>query len=165
MGDGTQTIYVNSSYQLVRSAQGALSVVKQLIDDRGAAATIKTTATTDIVYCRRDHKANTTDIFGVERHDSESYAIVVAYGEPHLLSGPNVVGARYEQLQWDDQVGLYILWGALLRSFTGRFLTPDTQVGGSLTQADALNRFAFELNNPINNVDLTGHNTRDFWID
>ncbi len=162
-GDGTQTIYVSSSYQIVRSAQGVSSVVKQLLDDRGAASTIKTSATRDIVYCRRDHKANTTDIFGFNGTIIESYSYS-GYGQPHMISGANAVGARYEQRQWDDLVGLYYFGARYYDPFIGRFLTPDTQIGGTLMQADVLNRFAFELNNPINNVDLTGHSIRDMWI-
>ncbi len=163
-GDGTQTIYVSPSFQIVRSAQGASSVVKQLLDERGAAATIKTSATRDIVYCRRDQKASTTDIFGANGTIVESFSYS-GYGKPQLLNGANATGPRYEQRQWDDLVGLYYFGARYYDPSIGRFLTPDSQIGGSsLMQADVLNRFAFELNNPINQVDLTGHNARDMWI-
>ena len=162
--DGSQIIYVSSAYQVTRPAQGAAQVIKQLLDDRGAAATIKTGATREILYCRRDQKASTTDFFGANGTIVESFSYS-GYGQPHLLSGNNAAGPRYEQRQWDDLVGLYYFGARYYHPLTGRFLTPDTQIGGSsLTQADVLNRFAFELNNPINNVDLTGHGLRDVLI-
>lgn len=162
-GDGTQTIYVSPSYQIVRSAQGVSSVVKQLIDDRGAAATIKTGTTRDIVYCRRDFKANTTDIFGASGTIVESFAYS-GFGQPQLLSGATAVGPRYEQRLWDDLLGLYYFGARYYDSSIGRFLTPDPQIGGAFMQADVLNRFAFELNNPINHVDLTGYNVEDILL-
>jgi RHS repeat-associated protein len=162
--DGSQVIYVSSAYQMTRTAQGTSSVIKQLLDDRGAAATIKTGTTREILYCRRDHKGSTTDFFGANGTIVESFSYS-GYGQPHQLSGANAAGPRYEQRQWDDLVGLYYFGARYYDPVTGRFLTPDTQLGGtSLTQADVLNRFAFELNNPINNVDLTGHGLRDVLI-
>ena len=156
-GDGSQTIYVSPSYQITRSAQGVSLVTKQLIDERGAAATIKTDASSGILYCRRDHKGSTTDFFGSNGSIVETFSYS-GYGQPQLLSGTNQAGPRYEQRQWDDLVGLYYFGARYYDPFTGRFITPDTQIGGSsLMQADVLNRFAFELNNPINNVDVTGH--------
>jgi RHS repeat-associated protein len=149
---------------MTRTAQGTSSVIKQLRDDRGAAATIKTGTTREILYCRRDHKGSTTDFFGANGTIVESFSYS-GYGQPHQLSGANAAGPRYEQRQWDDLVGLYYFGARYYDPVTGRFLTPDTQLGGtSLTQADVLNRFAFELNNPINNVDLTGHGLRDVLI-
>ena len=161
--DGSQIIYVSSAYQVTRDAQGATSVIKQLLDDRGAAATIKTGATSGILYCRRDHKASVTDLFGANGTVVESFSYS-GYGQPHLLSGTVEAGPRYEQRQWDELVGLYYFGARYYDPVTGRFLTPDSQIGGDLLQADTLNRFAFELNNPVNNVDLTGHNIRDVLI-
>src|SRR4029077_20113842 len=59
---------------------------------------------------------------------------------------------------WDGDVGLYDFGARHYDAFTGRFLTPDSGLGSDdLFRADAMNRFAFELNNPINHVDPTGN--------
>jgi RHS repeat-associated core domain len=162
--DGSQVTYVSPAYQVMRSADGKTSIIKNLLDDRGAAATITTGATSNILYCRRDHKGSTTDTFDITGTlvTSVSYS---GYGVPRVLSGADGIAVRYEQRPWDDLLELYYFGARYYDPVTGRFLTPDSQIGGSsLLQADVLNRFAFELNNPVNNVDLTGHGIRDVLI-
>lgn len=162
--DGSQVIYVDPAYQVMRAADGTTSIVKNLLDDRGAAATITTGSTSNILYCRRDNKASTTDTFDTTGTLVSSFSYS-GYGVPRVLTGSDGISITYEQRRFDDLLQLYYFGARYYDPVTGRFLTPDTQIGGSsLLQADVLNRFAFELNNPVNNVDLTGHGIRDVLI-
>jgi RHS repeat-associated protein len=155
--DGTQVLYVSPAYQITRPPQGAPSVTKYLLDDKGAVAAITTGSATNILYFRRDHKGSTTDTFGPEG-TLISRVAYSAYGQYRMLNGPDNFRPKYEQRQWDAETGLYYFGARYYDPMTGRFLTPDTELGGqNYLQADVLNRYAFELNNPINTDDPTGH--------
>lgn len=154
---GNVTIFVSSSYQVTRPAAGTTVITKYLTDEQGAAASITTGTSKTILYFRRDHKGNITQTFGSDG----KVATVVSYdgyGRMQVISGPDNFQPKYESRSWDNDIGLYYFGARYYDPTTGRFLTPDNQVGGqSFVQVDSLNRFAFELNNPVNNVDPTGH--------
>jgi RHS repeat-associated protein len=154
--DGTQIIFVNPIYQLTRGAQGS-SVTKYLVDARGVVAAITTGPASRILYFRRDHKGSTTHTFGADGTVA-SRIVYGGYGEPRLVSGPDDFRPKYERRGWDPDIGLYYFGARYYDPMIGRFMTPDDQLGGaSPLQADVLNRYAFELNNPVNLVDPTGH--------
>jgi RHS repeat-associated protein len=154
---GNVTIFVSSSYQVMRPAVGDTVITKYLIDEQGAAASITTAKAKTILYFRRDHKGNITHTFGSDGN----VATVVSYdgyGRMTVLSGPDNFQPKYESRSWDNDIGLYYFGARYYDPTTGRFLTPDNQPGGqSFIQVDSLNRFAFELNNPVNGIDPTGH--------
>jgi RHS repeat-associated protein len=151
---GNVTIHVDPVYQVHRRAGGADTVTKYLLDDRGTAAAITTSQ--GVSYFRRDFKASNTHAFGT----AGTVIAEIAYGgfgERKVVSGAAFL-PEYEQRQWDAEIGLYNFGARYYDPMIGRFLTPDNQPGSDdLLQPDAFNRFAFELNNPVNLVDPTGH--------
>jgi RHS repeat-associated protein len=155
--DGTTTIFVHPAYQVTRAADGSLSVTHYLRDDLGPVAAVTSGGGARTRYMRRDHKGIITHLFDTEG----ALASVVAYGgygEFTLLKGGADSGPKYEGRPWDSSAGLYCFGARYYDPVSGRFLTPDTVPGGAnLLQAGVLNRYAFELNNPIVYVDPSGH--------
>ncbi|HEX7316670.1 MAG TPA: RHS repeat-associated core domain-containing protein [Pyrinomonadaceae bacterium] len=162
--DGTRVIHVSPSYQVTLPPAGAASVTKYLLDERGVAASVTTVAgsAARVLYFRRDHKGSITHTFGPDG----AVASVVSYsgyGQLNLLSGPDDFRPKYEHKAWDAEIGLYYFGARYYDPLTGRFLTPDSQLGGqNYLQADVLNRYAFELNNPVNHTDQSGHMAK--WV-
>lgn len=161
--DATRTvIHVSAAYQVRRTNDGETTTTRMLVDERGVAAEITTTGDdTRIHYLRRAHKGSNTHAF------DPAGALVWqlaydGYGRPVPITG-TATGPSYEQREWDAELGLFYFGARYYDPVTGRFLTPDSEVGTrDFLQPDALNRFAFELNNPINSIDPTGHSSA--WI-
>lgn len=160
--DGSATLYINAAYQVQRK-DGKETVTSYLLDGYGAAASVKSdTSGSSTLYFRRDHKGSITLTFGTDGMIA-SHITYDGYGLPKMVSGPDNFAPKYEQRQWDSDTGLYYFGARYYDPLTGRFLTPDSLPGGSsYLEADVMNRFAFELNNPVNRIDPTGHNAA--WI-
>ncbi|NJL26984.1 MAG: hypothetical protein HC897_03425 [Thermoanaerobaculia bacterium] len=155
--------YVNASYTVERPVGGAETVNRIAFDDRGAVAEVSVSAgNVAIRYFRRDHKGSNTHAFDA----AGALVLEIAYagyGFPQVVTGEDDGGPSYEQRTWDADLGLYYFGARYYDPVTGRYLTPDTEIGGkSYLVPDAMNRFAFELNNPINRIDTTG-NVAD-WV-
>jgi RHS repeat-associated protein len=155
---GDTVLYIDPAYQVARSSQGAATATKYLLDDRGTAAALTSSGSeTNVLYFRRDFKGSNTHAFGPDGTVVTRVAYS-GYGQPLIISGGSDFLPKYEQRQWDADLGLYYFGARYYDPQIGRFLTPDTQPGAhDLLRANVLNRFAFELNNPINLVDPTGH--------
>ncbi|QRK06240.1 VCBS repeat-containing protein [Archangium violaceum] len=151
--DGNVTLFIDPAYQVYRPNGGRDTVTKYLLDDRGTAAAITSSG---VVYFRRDFKGSNTHAFGAEATVVTQIAYG-GYGERRIVSGTGFA-PEYEQRPFDTELGLYYFGARYYDPAIGRFLTPDSQPGSDyLLHPDAFNRFAFELNNPINLVDPTGH--------
>ncbi|MBP2845902.1 VCBS repeat-containing protein [Dickeya oryzae] len=161
--DGSIIYYVGPAYhERVNIPGGGSKVTKFLLDGQGPAAAVET-ASEDctVLYFRRDHKGNITHTF-----DGQGTLLAAVaydgYGLPLQLHGQCLTSATYEGKPWDCKLGIFDFKARCYDPMTGHFITPDTHVGAlSLIRADAWNRFAFELNNPINGTDPSGHFT--FW--
>lgn len=152
-GSGNVTIYVDPVYQVSRPAGGSDAVTKYLLDERGTAAAITGQG---VSYFRRDFKGSNTHAFGAAGTVIAQIAYG-GYGERKLVVGAAFV-PEYEQRAYHADIGLYNFGGRYYDPMIGRFLTPDSQLGSDyILRPDAFNRFCFELNNPINLVDPTGH--------
>ncbi|WP_446901337.1 FG-GAP-like repeat-containing protein [Burkholderia sp. YIM B11467] len=156
--DGHTLCYAGPVYQERVGADGSLRIVKWLTDRLGHAASIETAgSTTQRRYFRRDRKGNITHVLDEDGGMLEVTAYD-GYGLPRTTSGAPSGLARYEGKPWDPALGLYDFGARCYTPGTGRFLTPDSRLGAhGPERADAWNRFAFELNAPLNHVDPTGH--------
>ncbi|MFP3244064.1 MAG: RHS repeat-associated core domain-containing protein [Paraburkholderia sp.] len=155
--DGTVTLTINPCYQVVKTAS-ATTIRKTLFDSAGALASIVTQAgTCQSLYFRRDNKGSVThclDANGALRNQ----LAYDAFGMVKAVSGPIPDIPLYEGRTWDPVTGLYYFGARYYDPSLGTFLTPDTRLGGtSELQCNVWNRFAFELNNPLNHVDPDGH--------
>lgn len=163
LADGTTVLRVSSGYQVVRRGGGDPVVRKYLQDDRGTVASIEGSGDSKVVrYFRHDFKGSNTHEIG---SDGAVVTVIAygGYGEPRLVQGSEAFQPQYEQRPWDADLGLSYFGSRWYDPATGRYIAPDTQVGASdLYRADVLNRFAFELNNPVNAVDPTGHSL--WWL-
>lgn len=158
LGDGTVIVYISTAYQVQTDANGT-TITKYLIDPFGPTASItyRGAGSKTILFFRRDHKGNVTHTFDVNGNP-QSVIAYDGYGLSKVLNGPDGNLPKYEHKLWDAEIGLYYFGARYYDPFTGRFLTPDSRLGGqSPLQADVCNRFAFELNNPVNHVDPSGH--------
>jgi RHS repeat-associated protein len=155
--DGSATVYIGRSYIESTDAAGRKTIQKFLFDNMGAVALIQTQGgERTAFFLRHDLKGSITHIFdrGGRLMTQIAYD---GYGMP-TVRGPDVCPLKYESKLWDGMIGLYYFNARYYDPFTGRFLTPDTRLGGvSFLDADVWNRFAFELNNPVLHVDPTGH--------
>lgn len=165
--DGTTILYINPFYKITRDSQQT-ATAKIISDSLGVVASIAATAgdnagdTKEILYFRRDHKGSVTLSFDASGAIA-SKIIYDGYGASRIVEGANDFDIKYESRQWDEDISLYYFGARYYDPFVARFITPDTQVGASsFLQADALNHFAFELNNPINYVDPSGHSAS--WV-
>ena len=161
--DGAATVYVHAGYQHRREADGATSSLKFLSDDRGVLTAItRTGGTRKVQYFRHDRKGSTTHVFDASGRLMAQISYT-PYGTP-LLERPLPAGTpTYERREWESDLGLLCFGSRFYDPGVGRFLTPDTQIGGSSSlQQDSLNPFSFELNNPVNYIDPTGHDAS--WV-
>ncbi|RZM00476.1 MAG: RHS repeat-associated core domain-containing protein, partial [Pedobacter sp.] len=152
--DGTVTLFVSKSYKVERDSSGE-SISCYLIDDRGISASIITKqGKNSTEYYHRDHKGSVTFVFDQTGNITNTISYDI-YGLPNVTSQDE--SPKYEQRTWDDGTSLYYFGARYYDPFLGRFITPDTSLGAPHMQPDALNRFAFNLNNPVNSFDPTGH--------
>jgi RHS repeat-associated protein len=87
------------------------------------------------------------------------------YGDyaPGLPVGADDFRPKFQGKEFYSSIGLYYFGARYYDPSIGRFISPDSQIGAKhIYREDALNRFAFALNNPLIYVDPTGHLSR-FW--
>ncbi|MES2069887.1 MAG: RHS repeat-associated core domain-containing protein [Pseudomonadota bacterium] len=155
------TIYVDAGYQEA-TRNGFVTVSKFLSDEIGiAAAIISCNQNTHVQYFRRDQKGSVTLAFNQDGEIQSRFSYD-AYGFPQTEKEPGQGQPAYEHRQWDQDLGLYYFGARYYDPCLARFLTPDTRLGAKPLQPDSWNRFAFELNNPINHIDPSGHKAN--WV-
>ncbi len=80
------------------------------------------------------------------------------YGKfKHELNDTVRAQYKFNGKEYNEGSGLYYFESRFYDPFTSRFVSPDDQLGGSLTTPDALNNYAFAGNSPITLSDPSGH--------
>ncbi|MCB0376017.1 MAG: RHS repeat-associated core domain-containing protein, partial [Sinomicrobium sp.] len=79
------------------------------------------------------------------------------YGNIYEQSGTDNFRAKYGGKELEKGAGLYYFNARYYDPGLGRFISADTELGGSYLQPDAFNRYAYALNNPVNYSDPSGH--------
>lgn len=85
------------------------------------------------------------------------------FGGTDTVVGSNDFRYRFGSKE-KDRSGLYYFDSRYYDPVMGRFITADDQPGAELTESDALNRYAYTLNNPIKYCDPSGHFLSDLAI-
>ncbi|MFC1703550.1 SpvB/TcaC N-terminal domain-containing protein [Candidatus Omnitrophota bacterium] len=109
----------------------------------------------NLCYFHTNHQGSTdviTDDIGEEAVHYE-YA---PYGEIVVKEGSDITKYKFTGKPLDDETGLYYYGARYYNPLIGRFLTPDTIVQEP-RNPQTLNRYSYCGNNPVNNVDPTGH--------
>ncbi len=113
------------------------------------------------------------NIFGdVERIYNDNGTVVgrysySAFGECEIkLDTGNIASLnpiRYRGYYFDDELGLYYLQSRYYDPEIGRFISADSIEYADPGHVNGLNLYAYCNNNPIMNVDFTGHSWMSFW--
>ncbi|WP_137132737.1 RHS repeat-associated core domain-containing protein [Rhizobium sp. FY34] len=162
--DGRRAIYLTPD-DIIDSNGSAVTRVKLLRDPYGVAAVIETPSDGPqrAYFLEHDHVASTILVTG-----DNGAAIAEPRYEPFgRLLNPNPMLSPYIPgfggQPFDPETGLAYFNARYLDPDIGRFITADTQLGGGLTTTNALNRYAYALNDPINLADPSGHAVWE-WI-
>ncbi|MGJ4947364.1 RHS repeat-associated core domain-containing protein [Bradyrhizobium sp. HKCCYLS20291] len=160
------TLFLAPDYQLIQedAGNGTTSTIRKYVFDGlgpvGMVETIMPTGPSTATLFRRDHKGSITRLYqGGAVTAINDFA---PYGRLQIRKGAESANPTFEGKSWSSASGLYRFGARYYDPNTGRFLTPDSQLGGqSLARQDVWNRFAFELNEPINHIDPSGHSVWD----
>lgn len=159
VGDSVTT-FISSAYKCTVGQDGTTTITKYMHDQLGPVVSITSTGDeTTILLFRRDQKGNVTHMYDGSGTLQASFAYD-GFGMPTVIqSSPATIGApQYEGRALDVQTGLFYFGSRYYDPVTGTFLTPDSRLGGRhKLVAGAWNRFSFELNNPVNHIDPSGH--------
>ncbi|MBC7978573.1 MAG: VCBS repeat-containing protein [Myxococcales bacterium] len=77
--------------------------------------------------------------------------------DPGSSEGSDIHRAKFGGQELDGESGLYYFNARYYDATIGRFISPDSVMGSGFLQVDAFNRYAFAGNNPIRNIDPSGH--------
>jgi RHS repeat-associated protein len=167
--NGPLTIYVAPQYEVVRFPKGQVQSTRYITSAHGLVAAItkvdanpsgvqetaEGVSAPGIFYSHSDYNGSValqTNLNGLVvarvRYDS--------YGKPSVI-GPDNIRHKFTGKEFDRETGLYYFESRYYDPETGRFTTADDRLGGPETCRDVLNRYAYVINDPLNNTDLTGH--------
>jgi len=112
-------------------------------------------------YFHKDHLGSSSVVTDATGSLVDSL-IYEPYGQPRETSTPasGTVAYTYTDQEWDAETGLYNYDARLYDAVLGRFLTADSIVP-DWHHPQALNRYAYALNNPLKYVDPDGHEVID----
>jgi RHS repeat-associated protein len=161
--DGQRVLFIDVDYQVIIGADKTVTTVKLVASDSHVVGALTSAAgSKQLHYYRRDHKGNITHIYS----DTGVLVQQIAYdpfGQPISTVQLAILQPTYEARTFDSLLGLLEFGGRMYDPAIGRFITPDSSLGGPhILMQDVFNRFAFELNDPISYIDPTGHSSD--WI-
>ncbi|WP_158501855.1 RHS repeat-associated core domain-containing protein [Vitiosangium sp. GDMCC 1.1324] len=109
-------------------------------------------------FFHKDHSSS-TQLVSDYQGKVLSRAVYKPFGELDLASsaGSNIHRLKFGGQELDAESGLYYFNARYYDASIGRFISADSLMGASFLQVDAFNRYAFAGNNPIRNVDPSGH--------
>jgi RHS repeat-associated protein len=115
-----------------------------------------------LVFYHSDHLGSTTAIT-----DATGRVLQLLeydpWGQVVKDIGDNYAHYRYTGQEYDPEIGLYNYKARLYAAGIGRFISADPIVSDP-ANPQALNRYAYVLNNPMNLIDPSGHGWwKKFW--
>jgi RHS repeat-associated protein len=161
---GHQTVYVTAD-DIIHSRGSDSTVVRLLRDQHGVAAVLEEPAgaASRLYFLEYDQVGSTVLV----TNESGAVAAEPRYEpfgrlvNPTAGLSPFLPGFGGQAI--DPETGLAYFNARYLDLDVGRFITADTRLGGSLTTTNALNRYTFALNDPINLADPSGHGVFE-WL-
>lgn len=109
-------------------------------------------------FLHRDH-IGSTQIVTDHTGKVVSRTVYKPFGDidPRYSEGSDIFRAKFGGQEFDGESGLYYFKARYYDATLGRFVSADNVMGAGFMQVDAFNRYAFAGNNPIRNVDPSGH--------
>ncbi len=109
-------------------------------------------------YLHKDH-VGSTHVVTDDAGEVVARTIYRPFGEiDHTSSeGNDIFRAKFGGQEFDGETELYYFDARYYDATIGRFITADSVMGSGFLQVDAFNRYAFAGNNPIRNIDPSGH--------
>ena len=170
--NGIVTWYVGPEYEIVRFTDGSIQH-SCIVGERGTRDYIVTTAdhgspaalagvpALGVAYFICDHLHSVRVVLDAAgavcgRVDYDPFGAI--------LDIVGTTGFRYSfsGREFDQVARAYYFGARYYDPRLQRFLTPDDQLGGRLTDRDTCNTYAYVSNDPASLIDLTGHSWGDF---
>ncbi|PYT03078.1 MAG: hypothetical protein DMF60_19470 [Acidobacteria bacterium] len=117
-----------------------------------------------VSYFHRNH-INSTTLHTDANGQVASKVEYHPFGEIRTLTGSDAFRHKFTGKELDYETGLYYFNARYYDPGIGRFITGDDRLGGAFGAPDALNRYAYVLNNPVTGIDLDGHFRWDIFAD
>lgn len=163
------TLYISPQYEITISTDSILktkyvvapgNIVAQVTHGfaTGNTSGSKHTAglpVTGTYYYHQDF-VNSTGITTTSAGTLSSQVFYKPFGEPYKVNGPENFRYLFGSKEMDGS-GLYYFCARYYDPVTARFISADNQLGASMLQTDAYNRYAYTINNPIKYYDPSGH--------
>ncbi len=150
---GATTIwYVGNLYE----DNGSLTTKHIYLGSTEVAAVTNGTTT---LYYHQDHLGGTNvtvDVNGVKKEVAEYLPFGGFSRHDKYGSSSEVAWFYFTGKKLDDETGLYYYGARYYDPSLGRFITADTIVQAP-DNPQTLNRYSYANNNPVNNIDPTGH--------
>lgn len=165
IANNTTTWYISAQYEVTQYPDST-TTTKNILGPTGLIATVSYTAASDVaqasptrtLYFHTDRLSNTLLTTTASGQTSAQLAYM-PYGQVYVpaSTGPDDFRYKFGGKELDEASGLYYFNARFYDPIVGRFITADTQLGGSLIQPSVFNRYAYTLNNPIRYADPSGH--------
>ena len=151
--NGTSTFYVSKHYEITgTTGDQPTSVTKYYYAGNRRIAEVDPHG--EVFFYHLDHLGGThvvTDALGASVRVSEYFP----YGAQRASAGDKDLTKRFTGKE-QDATGLYYYGARYYNPQTMTFITADPLIPGP-SNPQALNRYAYVLNNPTNRIDPTGH--------
>lgn len=127
----------------------------------GQRVALKPVGSTSIYYYHTDHLGSSSVVTNAAGTKVQSLAYY-PYGKTRASTGSIDVHHKYTSQELDDSTGLYFYNARYYDPVLGRFISPDSIIPNP-HNPQALNRYSYVLNNPLNLIDPSGHSFKDWW--
>jgi RHS repeat-associated protein len=151
--DGSRTLYIGGIYEVDKDPGGTVTGTKTYYPAAGAMRVDST-----LYYVLKDHLGSAsvvTDANGVTLNPGGEQRYN-PYGGTRLTPGITSTDRLFTGQREMAGLGIYYYGARFYSPYINRFLSADTIVPG-YANPQALNRYSYVLNNPINLTDPTGH--------
>ena len=155
--DGTTTLYIPRNYEVTMGNGKEQQHTKYVFGPAGriAAVTTPTSGPSSVTYFHKN-QVNSTTVTTDGQGKLKSRVIYKPYGEIYKLMGKDDFRPKFGGKELDAGTGLYYFNARYYDPQIARFVTADSRLGAGRFTPDALNRYAYTLNDPVNYTDPTG---------
>ena len=109
-----------------------------------------------VTYFHPDQLGSTRVMTTDQQPPAQSEAVFYQpFGQTASDSSASASRYKFTGQEWDAEIGLYNYGARLYDPSLGRFISADSEIPG--TNPQALNRYAYAINNPLRYTDPTGH--------